>query len=46
MGGADDYIAEARQRRFLKWKDKALHGEFLKKVANGGEFGLSFKWLL
>ena len=25
---------------------KALHGEFLKKVNNGGEFGLSFTWMM
>ena len=30
-------IAKARQRWLLQWKEKVLHGEFLKKVANGGE---------
>ena len=46
MGGADDYVTEVRQQRLLQWKGKALHGEFLKRVAEGGELSLSFKWLL
>ena len=46
MTGAGDYISEARQQRLLKWRDKALHGEFLRKVDSGGELSLSFKWLL
>ena len=46
MGGADDYVTEVRQQQLLQWKGKALHGEFLKKVAKGGELSLSFKWLL
>ena len=46
MGGPDDYVTEVRQQRLLQWKGKALHGEFLKKVAKGGELSLSFKWLL
>ena len=28
-----------------QWRNKALHGEFLKKVESGGEFSLSFYWL-
>ena len=46
MDGAGDYISEACQQRLLKWRDKALHGEFLRKVDSGGELSLSFKWLL
>ena len=46
MGGEDDYVTEACQQQLLQWKGKVLHGEFLKKAANGGEISLSFRWLL
>ena len=46
MGGADDYISEAHQGQLLQWRDKALHGAFLRKIGSGGELSLSFKWLL
>ena len=46
MSGVDDYVTEVHQQWLLQWKGKALHGEFLKKVAEGGELSLSFKWLL
>ena len=44
MGETYDYVAEACQRRLLQWKDKALRGEFLKKVDGSGELSLIFKW--
>ena len=46
IGGANNYVTKACQQWLLQWKSKALHGEFLKKVANGGELSLRFKWLL
>ena len=45
-GGADDHIGEPCQQQLLQWRDKALHGEYLRKVDSGGELSLSFKWLL
>ena len=36
MDGADDYATVAHQQQLPQWKGKALLGEFLKKVANGG----------
>jgi len=45
MTTVDDFVAEARQRCLQQWRNKALHGEFLKKVDSGGEFSLSFYWL-
>ena len=40
MGTVDEFVADAHQRRFDNWRNRALHGEFLKKVDNGGELGL------
>ena len=45
MGSVEDFVVEARQQQCLQWRDKALYGEFLKKVDNGGELSLSFQWL-
>lgn len=46
MGMADDNVVEACQQQLLQWKEKALHGEFLKKVSSIGELSLSFWWLM
>ena len=46
MGTVDEFVADAHQRRLNNWRNKALHGEFLKKVDNGGKFGLSFTWMM
>jgi len=46
MGKVDEFVADACQRRLDNWRNKALHGEFLKKVDNGGELGLSFTWMI
>jgi len=45
MTTVDDFVAEARQRRLQQWRNKSLHGEFLRKVDKGGELSLSFYWL-
>ena len=45
MGTVDDFVAEAHQR-LLRWRDKALHGEFVQKIDSGGDFTLSFRWLM
>ena len=42
MGSVEDFDAENSQRQCLQWRDKALYGEFLKKVDNSGELSLSF----
>ena len=46
MNTVDEFVTEACQQRLENWRSKALHGEFLKKVDNGGELGLSFNWLI
>jgi len=46
MGTVDEFVADARQRRFDNWRNKALHGEFLKKVDNGGELSLNVTWMI
>ena len=47
LGGTkDEYVSEIRCHRLLQWKSKSLHGEFLKKVENGGEVSESFHWLV
>ena len=42
----DEYVSEVCRHRLLQWKSKSLHGEFLKKVENGGEVSASFHWLV
>ena len=46
MSRADDYVAEVCQQKLLQWKDKALHGEFSKKVDSNGALSLSFQLLM
>ena len=47
LGGTkDEYVSEIHHHRLLQWKSKSLHGEFLKKVENGGEVSESFHWLV
>ena len=44
-GTVDDYTVECRQCRIVQWRNKSLHGEFLKKVDKGGDISVSFLWL-
>ena len=37
---------DACQWRLDNWRTKALHGEFLKKVDDGGELSLCFTWMI
>ena len=46
MGTVDEFVAHACRWKLDNWKNKALHGEFLKKSDNGGELGLSFSWMM
>ena len=46
MGTVDEFVADACQWKLENWRNKALHGEFLKKVDNGGELGLSFTLMM
>ena len=41
-GTVDDYTVECRQCRIVQWRNKSLHGEFLKKVDKGGDISVSF----
>ena len=36
MSTVDEFVADANQWRLSNWRNKALHGEVLKKVDNGG----------
>ena len=40
MSGVDDYVAEVCQQQLLQWKDKALHGEYLRNVNSGDALNL------
>ena len=44
-GTVDDYTVECCQCRIVQWRNKSLHGEFLKKVDKGGDLFVSFLWL-
>ena len=41
-----DSVVEVCQEQLLQWKEKALHGKFLKKVSSTGELSLNFWWLM
>jgi len=44
-GSIDDYMSECQQCRLLQWRSKSLYGEYLKKLDQGGDIGVSFQWL-
>ena len=46
LGTIDDFMSEVCQQRLFQWRNKEIHGEFLEKAESGGEFSLSFNWLV
>ena len=42
MTTVDNFVAEGHQRHLQQWRNKALHGEFLKNVKSGGSLVLVF----
>ena len=46
MSTVDEFVTDACQWWLDNWRNKALRGEFLKKVDNGGELSLSFNWMI
>ena len=41
-----EHVSEVCHHRLFQWRDKSLHGEFLKKVEKGEEISESFHWLV